>query len=107
MINVSCENTPVSVQVGTNNNQYVYRYGYIWRNNAWQRVDFSGNTPVYDNVWFQGNAGASINLTTTELATKNNLIAYVCTWTGSEWKCGCRDSSCTTPYWQIMQFGKY
>jgi hypothetical protein len=31
-------------------------------------------------------------------------VAYICTWSGSAWECGCQDSACTQSYWRIQQF---
>jgi hypothetical protein len=35
-----------------------------------------------------------------------SLLAYLCTWNGSAWKCGCRDRACTQSSWQIQSFQK-
>ena len=115
LMNVVCNTNSASVSIGNNStSQYIYRYGYIWRNNAWQRIDLTGSVPAYEGNWFRGNATATVSLTATELTQENNLIAYICNWTPStssgragEWKCGCRDSACTTPYWQLQRFGNY
>jgi hypothetical protein len=37
-------------------------------------------------------------------ARQPSLLAYLCTWIGSGWKCGCRDSACMQSYWQIQSF---
>src|SRR3989339_1578209 len=115
LMNVVCNANSASVSIGNNStSQYIYRYGYIWRNNAWQRIDLTGPVPAYEGNWFRGSANATVSLTATELTQENNLIAYICTWNPStssgqagEWKCGCRDSACTTPYWQLQRFGNY
>ncbi|OGF43089.1 hypothetical protein A2303_04140 [Candidatus Falkowbacteria bacterium RIFOXYB2_FULL_47_14] len=108
LMNVVCNTSSASVSVGNNStSQYIYRYGYIWRNNAWQRIDLTGSVPAYEGNWFRGNATATVSLTATELTQENNLIAYICTWNGTAWRCGCRDSACTTPYWQLQRFGNY
>jgi len=115
LMNVVCNTDSAVVSIGANStSQYIYRYGYIWRNNAWQRIDLTGSVPAYEGNWFRGNATATVSLTATELTQENNLIAYICNWTPStssgragEWKCGCRDSACTTPYWQLQRFGNY
>src|SRR3989339_287972 len=115
LMNVVCNTSSASVSVGNNStSQYIYRYGYIWRNNAWQRIDLTGSVPAYEGNWFRGSANATVSLTATELTQENNLIAYICTWNPStssgqagEWKCGCRDSACTTPYLQLPRFGEF
>jgi len=94
LMNVVCNANSASVSIGNNStSQYIYRYGYIWRNNAWQRIDLTGPVPAYEGNWFRGSANATVSLTAT--------------WNGTAWRCGCRDSACTTPYWQLQRFGNY
>jgi hypothetical protein len=31
------------------------------------------------------------------------VLGYFCTWTGTQWKCGCRASACTQSYWQLQK----
>jgi hypothetical protein len=33
---------------------------------------------------------ATISLSTQELQNPNYTLSYICSWTGSQWKCGCR-----------------
>jgi hypothetical protein len=40
----------------------------------------------------------------TDSTEASDYVAYTCRWTGSRWKCGCRDSACTQSYWQIQSF---
>jgi hypothetical protein len=63
-----------------------------------------GNVRLIANAWYPKTATATISLTSTELSQPSYALAYLCTWTGSQWKCGCRDSACTQSYWQIQQF---
>jgi hypothetical protein len=30
------------------------------------------------------------------------FVGYTCHWTGSAWKCGCRDAACTQSFWQLQ-----
>ncbi len=39
-----------------------------------------------------------------ELSQPSYVLGYHCSWTGSGWKCGCRDQACTQSYWQIQSF---
>jgi hypothetical protein len=109
LMNVNCQSSSANLQLGNgSDNQYIYRYAYIWRNNAWQRMDVSGNKPAYGNNWFQGSANAPFTLTAEELASpQNHVIAFICSWQASisQWKCGCRDSNCNQMYWQLQKFG--
>jgi hypothetical protein len=59
---------------------------------------------VIANAWYPGTANTTLSLTTSELAAPNYVLGYICTWTGTQWKCGCRDSACTQSYGQIQSF---
>ena len=51
---------------------------------------------------FHRRQGATIlKRTSSQLAAKNYFVAYTCQKVHSAWKCGCRDSACTTAYWQL------
>jgi hypothetical protein len=50
-------------------------------------------------------ATASASLSGLDLtSTTHYALGYICTWTGSAWKCGCRDTACVQSYWQIQKF---
>lgn len=104
LLRAACDNTGVVFTVGNGlSTQYVYKAGYEWRNNAWTPVTFTGSNPSGD--WFVGQAQVRRDRTLAELATSSNFLAYVCTrQTGGSWKCGCRDATCSTAYWQLQSF---
>src|SRR6266511_4336929 len=73
-------------------------------------IIFSIN-PSRSGVMFSSRAADILNslhipMSSTELqlANPSYVLGYLCTWTGSTWKCGCRDSACTQSYWQIQSF---
>jgi len=112
LFKVFCGSTYVDLQIGNGaTTQYIYNKGYIWKNNAWQLTTFSCSNLV-SSVWCVGNASNTTNFTSTELANTNYAVAYICNWTGSTWKCGCRDSTCapqpgkTYGYWNLQAFKK-
>jgi hypothetical protein len=43
-------------------------------------------------------ANTTIAMTSTELANPSYNLAYICSWVGNAWKCGCRDSACAQRY---------
>jgi hypothetical protein len=113
MMNASCTtNGTQSITLG-NGSQYTYIYktGYVLRNNTWQQVNYTGSSLLYSN-WYVGNASGSLNLTSAELTQGSYFLSYQCQWipsTGSGqaggWKCGCRTSACTGTngnLWQIQ-----
>lgn len=103
LMKTNCTSTGLSLEVGNNQSyQYVYKIGYFYRNGAWEPFTFSNAKT--DSDWIIGTANASINLSETERLNTNYVVTYVCTWTGTAWKCGCRDKACTSSHWQLQIF---
>jgi parallel beta-helix repeat protein len=103
VISASCSDTGVTINVGSGSpNQYIYKQGYEYVGNAWKPITFSGATP--NGQWFVGSASKALTRTTTDLAKTNNVVAYICIRINNAWKCGCRDQSCTSSYWQLQGF---
>lgn len=103
LIKTDCSASSLSLEVGNNQStQYIYKRGYYYRNGAWESFNFSNATATSD--WIIGTANASIVLSEAERLGTNYVVAYICTWTGSEWKCGCRDKACANNFWQLQIF---
>ena len=117
LMNVLCNTTSATITIGNNSQtQYIYNKGYIYRNPSagsgqagWQQVSYSCSNLV-SSAWCVGNANATIPLTSTEMASTNYILGYVCSWNPSAnsgqglWQCGCRDNTCTTNYWNLQEF---
>ncbi len=104
LVEVVCDGTKATVTAGSgSSDQYVYRYGYQWKNKQWQRVELAGSG-LEGGAWYPRQARTTLSRTAAELSDENYVVAHVCTWSGSEWKCGCRDEKCAQPYWQIQGF---
>jgi hypothetical protein len=93
-------------------------YKWTWNNpndqsqgGNWVPLTFSGGTPFKDS---QGNqypywrVGAMSTIIPSSLIQSgiNYIIGYVCTWTGTQWKCGCHDSNCVQNFWQLQMWRK-
>ena len=105
LLQASCETSSrqATLTVGTGaNTQYIYEKGYVFRNNEWQQINFTGSNT--NGAWVLGRATSAIIHTTAELDETLHFVAYVCSWTGSEWKCGCRDSACAQGFWQLQSY---
>ena len=121
LIDVSCDrsNRAVVVSLGNNSqNQYIYEKGYIAEEtstNVWTdwlagEVTFQG-TPVLDpntnqpSGWL-ANGSATLNTTrpSASLDRKQAVLAYMCNWNGSAWKCGCANATCNQGLWQLQFF---
>ncbi len=103
LLRASCSNSKLTFTVGNGSpTQYVYRYGYEWRDGAWKPITFTGATPSGD--WFIGQAQVSRSRVSSEIGKESYFVAYTCVKQGDVWKCGCRDSACTTASWQQQSF---
>ena len=90
------DDATVKISAGKgSSNQIVYKQGHVLRNGAWVPIDFTGEKLLGGN-WYRGSAGATV-------ARTEFFLAYVCTSTGSEWKCGCRDQQCAQSFWQLQR----
>lgn len=106
LLRVVCETSGEVFYVGSGGtNQYMYKDAYEWRN-GWQKVTLSGSTPSGD--WFIGSASVSLPPLPLGMPASSGgyVAAYVCQNVSDQWKCGCRDASCTQKYWQVQSFPK-
>ena len=94
-----CTTSTATIKVGAGaTTQLVYNKGYYYTGSAWQEYTLTGTTPLQSNAWYTGSAQASVNLP----QTVTYVVGYVCQQQGSAWKCGCRDTTCATSYWQLQ-----
>jgi Hint domain len=101
VLSVTRRDSGAQVNVGSGStDQYIYNQGYEYVNNAWRRILFSGTNA--DGSWIVGNASTALTRTAADLAQTNYVVAYICTRVDSAWKCGCRDNTCATSYWQLQ-----
>jgi hypothetical protein len=107
MINATCSGSIATLTFNEPPNpQYQYRYVYDTIYYApdgaqgWTQATLTGAGKI-SNAWFPQKAQTLITIDP-DLMTY--VIGYVCTYTGSAWKGGCRDSACTQSYWQIQSF---
>jgi hypothetical protein len=69
----------------------------------WIPILYTSTETLTAEAWYPKSANTTIAMTSTELANPSYVLAYMCTWTGSTWKCGCQDDACTQSYWQIQK----
>lgn len=108
-IRTDCTDTTVGIDVGTErDNQVIYQWGYAYDEGSWQEVNYhvegESNTldgaectssPTEGGCWIQGSANAITATSETQLAEGLFVVAYMCDWDGSDWRCGCSDGACT------------
>jgi hypothetical protein len=107
LMNVTCDVSSARVDLGKNDPlQYIYNTGYLFKTGGtnWTPFSHSSAESLIAGAWYPKTATATLSLTSTELSQDSYVLSYMCNWTGSGWKCGCRDSACTQSYWQIQQF---
>ena len=103
LLQATCTQPIVTLNVGDGNSlTYIYKTAYTAPPGApsWTKTDLYGSGLI-SNSWYRGNAQGVATIQ--DLSTPSYYVAYTCKWTGSAWKCGCRDSACTQSYWQIQK----
>lgn len=100
-IRVFCDDTGSRrVEVGDGSDAlYIYKYGYHTAGGERKRIELSGARP--EGSWLIGSAQATLP---ESKETKGSVYAYMCRLVQGVWKCGCRDTACTRPMWQIQKY---
>lgn len=98
LLRATCTNrTTATTEVGSGTQgQYVYHQAYYWTGTQWKLYTLTGTKA--SDIWLTGLGTGSISL-------RDGLtyfVGYVCQQENNVWKCGCRDKSCATSYWQIQ-----
>lgn len=98
MLKANCTETKTDITVGTTESNYptyVYNTGYYLNNGNWQQKSLSC-AGDQEGAWCYG-------LANTQIPRKSEyFIGYVCQRVNNKWKCGCRNDSCNTGYWQLQ-----
>jgi hypothetical protein len=109
LISATCDVASARIDLGKGDLlQYIYNTGYLFKTGgtSWSPVPYTSTEALVAGAWYPKSATTNISLTQTELQNPSYVLGYVCSWTGSAWKCGCRDSACAQSYWQIQSFKK-
>lgn len=102
LVTSNCTGSQVTFTVGSGaQNQYIYkaRHFYKVETQEWIATELQGTFAEYSTDWLLGQGSLSGSVPT---ASPFFWVGYVCQWTGTNWKCGCRDSACATNYWQLQ-----
>lgn len=107
LISVDCGDT-VSVSAGRgDDNQIIYDTGYWWDGSSWRDFSYSGNLIETGTPWIQGTANAdNIPISSSLQSSGTYVVAWICSLTSSEWRCGCSSQSCTgdsAGFWNLQQ----
>jgi hypothetical protein len=60
----------------------------------WTPITFTSSEQLISSSWYPKNASTNLSLDSTQQATDTYALGYVCSWNGTNWHCGCRDSAC-------------
>jgi Protein of unknown function (DUF4038)/Putative collagen-binding domain of a collagenase len=105
LVSASYSGSMVALKAGTSNPtpiRYIYKDAYVAPSGAssWTPVPLFGSSLIF-NAWYQITAQGTAMIHS--LSIPVYYVAYTCLWTGTTWKCGCRDQACTQSYWQIQK----
>ncbi len=101
----SCTDTSVAIKVGNDDsNTYVYKEGWSWNGTSWDKMTFTGVGDIMGNQWYLKSATGNFSIPTGN--TSKYYVGYTCQKIGDVWKCGCRDTTCATPAWQLQRVTK-
>ncbi len=105
ILSATCGNNIAGISAGGSIfPQFIYRYGYTWRNGAWERFSFTGS--LVGDAWVQNRGYATLPRTNAELQKENHVIAYICTHHEGRWKCGCPTTACESARWTLQTFSR-
>jgi hypothetical protein len=97
LLAADCQAGGTDVAVGNGNSlTYVYNRGYETSGGSWSPVSFQCTGQTISGAWCVGKATGTVK------TTSSWYVGYTCFWTGSQWKCGCRDGSCAQNFWQLQ-----
>ena len=105
LVSANCTPPTLLLKAGnptTTGTLYVYKDGYVAQSGAssWTPVQLFGSNLI-SGAWYPKSA-QGVTQISQDTATLY-YVAYTCSWTGSVWKCGCRDAQCAQSYWQLQR----
>jgi hypothetical protein len=107
LIKATCNASSVTIDMGKGDPlQYIYRTSYYDHSGlaSWTPVTMTSTEALTVSNWYAKTATTNLSLDSTQQAQDTYALGYICTWTGTSWKCGCRDAACTQSYCQIQSF---
>ena len=103
LLKASCNGAAATIDVGIGNNlHYVYNKGYVWTGATWAQFTLTGQAVTAD--WMLARGNADVQYLPQLAGQPHYFVGYMCAWSGTSWKCGCRDAACTQSFWQLQSF---
>ena len=103
LVQASCSGTTATLTLGSPQT-YTYKTAYTWNSSTatWKPHTLTCTGTPASSAWCIGTATAQTTLTENPTA----LLGYACSWVNNAWKCGCRDTTCTTSSWQMQRIAR-
>ncbi|QQS21249.1 MAG: fibronectin type III domain-containing protein [Candidatus Moraniibacteriota bacterium] len=82
--------------------------GYYYASGSWVQYT-SSCSGVQNGNWCQGYGSATVTdpaISTASASSPVYLVGMTCQVQGGAWKCGCRDTTCSSFYWQVQGAGQ-
>jgi hypothetical protein len=104
----NCTPTSIEVVLGNGSPSYaLYSRAYLHAPavNRWREISLTSRSSKPQD-WYSGQATVTLSLPPQDRDQPLFLAFYLCTWTGSSWKCGCQEQQCASTYWNLQAIGK-
>ena len=114
LISTQCSSTDTHTLTATlgipgDTTRIVYTKGYYYDPGINDWTSFTGTcTGALNGEWCQGSVSASVtnaNISTASATDPAYVVGFTCSVQGGQWRCGCRDTTCSTFYWQVQGAG--
>ncbi|OGZ45764.1 MAG: hypothetical protein A2756_02540 [Candidatus Ryanbacteria bacterium RIFCSPHIGHO2_01_FULL_48_27] len=107
-LELDCAGGVVTLSLGHDSGIWtiVYEKGYKYVTSGtphWQEFILNGERVAAGSPWIKKRASAVLSASILNPG-KNFVVAYECTKVDSGYRCGCRDHTCSTSYWQLQVF---
>lgn len=102
VLRASCGTSDALATIGSGlATQLIWKEGYENVDGRWLPITLSGPKAA-GNGWFEGVAQGVISKSIS--GARNTFLAYTCTKVSGQWKCGCRDATCSSSLWELQAF---
>ena len=104
LVDATCTDDGFTPEVGhtlpTDGTAATYARGYVHDGTQWQPYDLTPTDGASrDGDWIMGPAtGSQLDYET----APTYFVAFTCQWRDNAWRCGCQDTTCATPRWQVQ-----
>ncbi len=104
LMKVRCTPNAISATVsGASKKMLVYSKGWVYVNNDWVQVPYSGENLVGDD-WYQDEAKLGLSLFATP-NQPNYFLSFICLEIDGQYKCGCKkDGTCNNDKWNLQAY---